>query len=221
VSQHTAYHHGDLRRALLDAAVGLIEERGIAAVSLRELARRAGVSHAAPAHHFTDKAGLFTAVAVEGHRLLADSFTAETWTEHRGSGADPQAADDPPRRPEGPVPPILLRELGVRYVRFALDHPAHFDVMFRPDLVRPDDPDLRAARTRTTALLENAVPGGLHEPRRRRVGLAAWSAAHGFAVLWRESALASSMGHDDPEAGFREVADTMFGDAPADPARGA
>src|SRR4030095_14934141 len=65
------YHHGDLPRALLEAAVQAIAEAGAAAVSLRELARRAGVSHAAPAHHFGDKAGLLTAVAADGFRRLA------------------------------------------------------------------------------------------------------------------------------------------------------
>jgi AcrR family transcriptional regulator len=65
------YHHGDLRRALLEAAVQAIAEVGPAAVSLRDLARRVGVSHAAPAHHFGDKAGLLTAVAADGFRRLA------------------------------------------------------------------------------------------------------------------------------------------------------
>src|SRR6266536_5182875 len=71
-----AYHHGDLRRALLVAAVEVIEESGPAALSLRDLARRAGVSHAAPQHHFGDKAGLLTAVAAEGYRRLATALEA-------------------------------------------------------------------------------------------------------------------------------------------------
>ena len=68
------YHHGDLRRALLDEAVASLRESGTAALSLRDLARRAGVSHAAPAHHFGDKRGLLTAVAAEGYRRLAGSL---------------------------------------------------------------------------------------------------------------------------------------------------
>ena len=68
------YHHGDLRRALIDAAVGVIEHEGLAALSLRDLARRVGVSHAAPVHHFGDKAGLLTAVAAEGFSKLADAL---------------------------------------------------------------------------------------------------------------------------------------------------
>src|ERR1044072_2548365 len=119
-----SYHHGDLRRVLIAAALELIAERGPAAVSLRDLARVAGVSHAAPAHHFGDKAGLFTAIAVQGNELLADAL----------AGAD-------------------LEDMGVRYVRFAAEHPSHFEVMFRPDLWHADDPDLAAARERTRARL--------------------------------------------------------------------
>ena len=68
------YHHGDLRRAVLDAAVAAIAESGPAALSLRDLARRAEVSHAAPAHHFGDKAGVLTALAAEGYALLGDAL---------------------------------------------------------------------------------------------------------------------------------------------------
>ncbi|HEY4419033.1 MAG TPA: TetR family transcriptional regulator, partial [Pseudonocardia sp.] len=69
------YHHGDLRRALLDTALQAVAEQGPAAISLRDVARRAGVSHAAPTHHFGDKTGLLTALAAEGWSLLADALT--------------------------------------------------------------------------------------------------------------------------------------------------
>ena len=68
------YHHGDLRRALLDAALEMVAEHGPAALSLREVARRAGVSHAAPTHHFRNKAGLLTAIAADGYRLFESEF---------------------------------------------------------------------------------------------------------------------------------------------------
>jgi AcrR family transcriptional regulator len=123
------YHHGDLRRALLDAAVAAIEESGPAALSLRDLARRAGVSHAAPTHHFGDKAGLLTALAAEGYGLLADELAAE----HAASAS--------------------FLEMGVAYVRFAVAHRAHFEVMFQPELYHADDPELVAARGRSAASL--------------------------------------------------------------------
>ena len=132
------YHHGDLRRAVLTAAVEAIDESGPAGISLRDLARRAGVSHAAPAHHFGDKAGLLTALAVEGYDMLADAVIAA----HRRTGD--------------------LVETGVAYVRFAVDHRAHFEVMFRPDLYRADDPEVRGGgrtRGRGPVAAVGTVPG--------------------------------------------------------------
>ena len=70
-----SYHHGDLKAAILAQAATLVAERGADGISLRELARAAGVSHAAPAHHFTDRRGLFTALATEGYRMLAAALT--------------------------------------------------------------------------------------------------------------------------------------------------
>src|SRR5918998_5321656 len=127
------YHHGDLRQAILTAAVAALAESGPAQLSLRDLARRAGVSHAAPAHHFGDKAGLLTAIAAEGYNLLADTLTA----------AQRRTAD--------------FLEVGVAYVRFAVDQRAHFEVMFRPDLYRPDDPEVTAARQRSADALSGGV----------------------------------------------------------------
>src|SRR5215467_5756971 len=102
------YHHGDLRAAILDEAARLVAERGADRVSLRELARDAGVSHAAPAHHFSDRRGLFTALATQGFELLAAALV-----EARGNFADAALA----------------------YVRFAIGHPGHYQVMFNKSLL--------------------------------------------------------------------------------------
>lgn len=91
-----AYHHGDLRRALLTAALDAIAQEGPDALSLRDLARRAGVSHAAPAHHFKDRTGLLTAVAAEGYALFADAL-AEAPTSR--SEAWPTYGSPPGTRP--------------------------------------------------------------------------------------------------------------------------
>ena len=163
-----SYHHGDLRRALLNAAAEAIAEDGPAALSLRDLARRAGVSHAAPTHHFGDKKGLLTALAAEGFDQLATALR-ESRTE-TGS----------------------FLELGVTYVRFATTHRAHFEVMWRPDLYHEDDPALTAARERSGDALYSGVaelPDGHGEGDVREAGLAAWSLAHGFATLWLSGAL--------------------------------
>jgi AcrR family transcriptional regulator len=157
------YHHGDLPRALLHAAVEAIAEVGPAAVSLRDLARRTGVSHAAPAHHFGDKAGLLTAVATDGFRRLAATLR-ETY---QATGS--------------------FLEVGVAYVGFAVTHRAHFEVMFRPELYHPDDPELTQAREQARALLYPPAtqatnpPNGHHD---LRAGVAAWSLVHGLATLW-------------------------------------
>lgn len=125
------YHHGNLRRALIDAALDVIAERGVESLSLRELATQAGVSHAAPAHHVGDKAGLLTAIAEEGFALLADALEAA--------------------RPEG------FKALGIAYVRFATSHHAHFAVMYDPSLYRADEAGVVAARDRAAALLYTAA----------------------------------------------------------------
>ena len=155
------YHHGNLRRALLDNALAMIEERGPAALSLRALARRLGVSHAAPTHHFPDKAALLTAIAADGYTLLAETLE--------------QANAAPARDP--------FLELGVAYVRFAVDHPAHFAVMSAPTLYHPADPEAAAARDRAARLLY-AGAGRLAPGSRRAVGLAGWCLMHGLATLW-------------------------------------
>ena len=187
------YHHGDLRRALLAAAADTITEHGPAAVSLRELARRAGVSNAAPVHHFKDKAGLLTALAAEGFALLAETLTA---TRDRTDS---------------------FVELGVSYVRFAMEHRAHFEVMFRPELHHQDDAALAEARERAGAALAGGVDA-LGQQRtgqdRRIAGVAAWSLVHGFATLWNTRNLDPALG-SDPEELARQVAAMLFGEPPA------
>jgi AcrR family transcriptional regulator len=179
MTEKRSYHHGDLRRALLAAAAEAIAESGPAALSLRDLARRAGVSHAAPAHHFGDKAGLLTALAVEGFNRLADALDA------RREHAD------------------RLLESGVAYVRFATENRAHFEVMFQPSLYDRDDPEAVAAADRAAAALSAAV-STLDEPPAgedaRESELAAWSIVHGFATLWLAGAFSDDLGDDAGEA---------------------
>ena len=177
------YHHGDLRRALLDAAIASIIEEGSASFSLRDLARRIGVSHAAPAHHFGDKAGLLTALAVEGYELLADA-QATVWEE---------TGD--------------FLEVGVAYVRFAVEHPAHFEVMYRPELLRTDDPDLVAAHQRSRDFLYGPA-GTLVKRDALGAGIAGWSMAHGIVSLWANGNLPDDLG--GPEEIMRMAGRHLF-----------
>ena len=180
------YHHGDLPRALLEAAAQAIAEAGPAAVSLRDLARRTG-SHAAPAHHFGDKAGLLTAVATDGFRRLA----ATLGEAYQATGS--------------------FLEVGVAYVRFAITHRAHFEVMFRPELYHPDDPELVRAREQARALLYPPAAEAANTPdsggdirRRRRLVPGPW-AGHPMA----QPHLPPQLG-DDPEQITRDVAHYLF-----------
>lgn len=189
MARRRPYHHGNLRRALLDAAVEVIGEVGPAAMSMREVARRAGVSSAAPAHHFGDKPGLLTAVATEGYEMLAAALS-----------------DEYDRSAE-------FLEVGVAYVRFAIDHRAHFEVMFRPELFRSDDPDLRAARASAATTLYGPAAvttgAGRRTKKARDAGIAAWSLVHGLAILLLDGNLPTSV-TTDYDALTRRVAGHLF-----------
>lgn len=167
------YHHGSLRQAALDAAVAEVRVAGAAGVSMREIARHAGVSHAALSYQFGDKAGLFTAIATDGFRLAVATIEPETLG------------------PDG-----FLRG-GMAYIRFALAHPAHFEVMFRPDLYRTNDPDLITAREAAFQLLaRTAQASGTTNV--AGLVVAGWSLSHGFASLWLTANLRDRLGGADP-----------------------
>lgn len=161
------YHHGQLERAAIDGAVEEVETVGVAAVSMRRIARRAGVSHAALAYQFGDKAGIFTAVATEGFRIQAEMIGAVA----TGPGG-------------------FLRG-GQAYIEFALTHRGHFEVMFRPYLYRGDDPELMHAKTAAFEILHGTArasltshrPGPVADDDVRGLALAGWSLSHGFATL--------------------------------------
>jgi AcrR family transcriptional regulator len=158
----TPYHHGDLRAALLVAAEAELAEAGIEAFSLRQVARRAGVSHAAPAHHFGDVQGLLTALAAEGYRRFLATQAA-----HEARAAPDARAQ--------------LVAAGCGYVDFAIGRPALFRLLFGSS--RPDygDVHLQAAAEAAYAHLvaQVAAAGG-----RDMTDIAAvWATAHGVADL--------------------------------------
>lgn len=172
-----AHFDGDLRQALLDAAAAHLDAAGIDALSLRDVARRVGVSHAAPAHHFGDKTGLLTALATEGF----SRFVAHL--------APVLAATSALPAPNG------LARLGRAYAEFAERHPGYFAVMFRPGAIHDDDPDFVAASTLAFEALVDHVAGyqqaGWHaSDDSRELAAAAWSLAHGIAVLRAHGSLA-------------------------------
>ncbi len=131
------YHHGDLPAALRKATAELVAEKGPSGFSLREVARRAGVSHAAPAHHFGDAQGLLTSLAAEGFGRLADGL-------HEAA----IGVDDAHER---------LTRCGHAYVRTALAYPGHFAVIFRSDMVSEDDPECLSESVRACRELQETV----------------------------------------------------------------
>jgi len=134
----TPYHHGDLKEALLRAAEGVLDDHGLQGFTLRECARRAGVSHAAPKHHFGDVRGVLTEVAARGFHQL----TRRLRTKLRAAGDDLDAQ---------------FVATGEAYVGFAEAHPEHFRIMFRSDLVDMHSPALMAAALTTFTELTNVI----------------------------------------------------------------
>ena len=176
----------DLRERLLRAAEEEIAAVGPARASLRAIARRCGVSHQATAHHFEDRAGLFTALALEGFDHLC-SRTRSAVQDVDPSGGRQVVAG------------------ATAYVEFALVRPAMFDVMFRPDLVRAADPRLLRAREAYRALQVELLEGaqrsgwGRNAPAAELATLG-WAAAHGLAVLERDALISDIHPEVDLEA---------------------
>lgn len=169
VTRSTPYHRGNLQKALLDAAVALIGEVGPRAFTLREVARRAGVSHNAPYRHFSSKDDLLAAVAAEGFDRLAISM---------------RAAMEP-----GQSPRERLELCGCGYVDFALHWPQHLQVMF--DLPIPQAESCEsgsrigedAFRVLLDAIVAAQQAGDLPAGDPRPIAWTAWSLVHGIAKL--------------------------------------
>jgi AcrR family transcriptional regulator len=165
------YHHGDLPRALLDAALHIVETQGTEALTLRAAARLAGVSQAAPYRHFASKEAILAAVAEDGFRSLMAAM---------------QASVD--ASTEGPLG--RLRAVGLGYVTFATSHPSHFRVMFGRERVdRSAFPALAQVAGDTLGLVVNVISdcqrAGLvrSEEPAADLALTAWSCVHGLSAL--------------------------------------
>ena len=162
-----SYHHGDLPDALRAAAVDVIIDKGVNAFSLREVARRAGVSHAAPGYHFGDVRGLLTSVATQGFETLHEEIARV------GAGIE-----DPIER---------LHAIGRGYVRVAVEYPAHCELMFRDDVIDADDPALALAGIAAFGVLESTVAAiaERYNPRLpvRDAARTCWSLMQGLVVL--------------------------------------
>ena len=185
------YHHGDLQEALIAATEAILADQGAEGFTLREAARRAGVSPAAPAHHFKNAPGLLTEVAIRGYHALGAALKQAA----AGKGSGHQR----------------LQAQGLAYVGFALKFPGRFQMMFSNKRLVADDERLRSAIKAAYREFEIVVddliakqPAGTPQatPEQARiVATVAWSTAHGFAKL----ALEGKFGAAETEAGRREI----------------
>jgi AcrR family transcriptional regulator len=181
----------ELRTKILEASIALIEEEGLARLSMREVARRAGVTHQAPYHYFADREAILGEIAEQGFRLLSAGIQHAT------------------RDAEGAqlAPTACIVAMGRAYVEFACTHPAHFRIMFRPELVDMENcPGARAegdhAFGTLTRIVHDAVEAGLPAvPSEAALIALLWSVGHGLSCLLLDGPLAEKM----PEAQRNDV----------------
>ena len=156
------YHHGDLRRALVDATAKIVSREGAGAVTLREAARLAGVSHNAPYRHFASLSALLAAVAKEGFAAFRASLTAAI---------------------ERAKPTQRKKALGRAYIDFALANPRLYLLMFGPELDRTAHPELKAAADAAFAVLTGETARFVAKGSGHTEAIAAWAFVHGLAHL--------------------------------------
>ena len=190
----SAYHHGDLRAALLAEAAVMIDEGGTLSVTMRAIGRRLGVSRSAPYRHFADKSALLVAVAAAGFDRLRDRLEAV------GAGA-PDAGVE------------RLRQVGEEYVRFALENPGHYRLMYGKEAItREDRPELREA---ANALFDELVrvvrtyqrSGTIKRQDPHLQAYVAWGAVHGLASLLIEGQILTAV---DVDGVIRQTTSTLL-----------
>lgn len=179
------YHHGDLRHALLQAALKLVAKKGVEGFSLREAARAVGVSAAAAYRHFEDRSDLLAALALDGMGRLAMEMEKALARAPGAPGTPARAAAE-------------LGALGAAYVEFAVANPSHFRVMFGPWCEHPDMGDLppealpggRDPYQLLVDTLDGLVRAGAIAPAARQgAEIAAWASVHGLATLLVEGSI--------------------------------
>jgi AcrR family transcriptional regulator len=204
-----AYHHGDLRNALVDAAVSMVIEKGAEAFSLREAARAVGVSPAAAYRHFADKDALLAAVSFEGFRRVARRMRAAVARKVRAGDVRARAA-------------AAFSAVGEAYVDFAVEQPALFRVMFGPwcalakglpeEMSEEDDPYLGLVQTLDALVAAGVIPA----ERRAGAEMPSWSIVHGFASLLVEEAV--ELTPAERAASYANIARTLLLGLGCDPA---
>lgn len=202
-ARKSGYHHGALQEALIRSALEIIAREGLEGLTLRKVARHAGVSHAAPAHHFEDLRGLLAALAEEGYQRLL-MYMQEL----------PQRAGDTRHEPRTAIEG--LQAVGAGYIRFAAENPGHFRTMFHHVLrdKRPY-PGLSAASRRTLDFLVSVVEacqqeGSVRQGDARRLALYAWSTVHGISALMIDDQLHTNAFRTPAKELAREITQDLY-----------
>lgn len=196
-----AVEPSELRERILAASVKLIEQEGLAKLSLREVARRAGVTHQAPYHYFADREAILGEIAEQGFRMLTASIEASVYD----------------KRWTARQIPDRIVAMGRAYVEFACDHPAHFRIMFRPELVDLEKcPGAKAEGEKAFNILirtvSDAVEAGLPvSASQQALATTLWSLVHGLACLILDGPLAIKMPDAQREEQIDGVSRTLRG----------
>ncbi len=175
-----SYHHGHLKNALISAGIEILSKEGLAGLSIRKVAKKAGVSHAAPYAHFADKQALIAAISTEGYRRLYDQLSAAV-----------ESHKDNPQQ--------MLVEVGWAYIQFAMRDPEHFKTMFSGVIEQEKDyPEFREMSQKSFELLVSLVrdcqEAGLLAPGSAdMVSISLWSLVHGFVLLLLESQISHTL----------------------------
>lgn len=193
--ENRRYHHGDLKQALVQAGLALVDAEGLDALSTRALARTLGVSHAAPARHFPQRSALLAEVAAAAF----DLFTGELSSANVGSSPD-----------------LAFAAMGRAYVRFAIEHPGLTRLMFSAEIAKMNEAPERLviASGAAYAVLEDGARSALGtRATDERVAIAAflgWSVTHGAATLWLDGPMRHDTSGADPRARFLALADAAI-----------
>jgi AcrR family transcriptional regulator len=179
-SEKSSYHHGDLKNALIKAGIEILSKEGVNGLSLRKVARKAGVSHAAPYAHFADKQALVAAIATDGYRKIYEKI----------AGVMEQYPDDPLRQ---------LVEMAWAYVEFGLEEPDHFRITFSGTVEKERDYPAMVEMTAKSfgvlrALVARCQAAGILDPGEADLAaLGVWGLVHGFVSLIQEGQVSHSV----------------------------
>lgn len=189
-NRKSAYHHGSLPEALLDAAENILVSEGLDKLSLRSIAKLAGVSHAAPKNHFNNLTGLLSALAARGYRRFGKEIFA--------------------RVENTPHCQNKFSQVGLAYIIFARDNPELFLLMFRSQSLDYERPELKEASDKTFSVLSENSKNKITTEQSQSAVIKPWALVHGFAMLMIDGQLGVVLGDKNKSLSDEEIFDILF-----------